>query len=55
LLLIKENNAITQKELSMQIGINEKNIRNNIAKLKSRGIIERIGADKGGYWKIIKK
>ncbi|MDR1791928.1 MAG: DUF4062 domain-containing protein [Bacteroidales bacterium] len=52
---IKKNNFITQKELSVIIGINEKNVRNNISKLKSCGIIERVGPNKGGYWKIINK
>jgi len=51
---IEKNNNITQKELSEIIGINEKNIRNNIAKLKAKGLIERVGPDKGGYWKIKK-
>ena len=31
---IKKNNFIIQKELSKIVGITEKNIRNNIAKLK---------------------
>ena len=37
----------------MKVGINDKNIRNNIAKLKQEGILKRIGADKGGCWEII--
>jgi ATP-dependent DNA helicase RecG len=41
--------------LSEQIQISETAVQNNIAKLKSRGLLERIGADKGGYWEIIKK
>jgi ATP-dependent DNA helicase RecG len=41
--------------MAQQINISETAIQNNIAKLKSRGILERVGADKGGYWKIIKK
>jgi ATP-dependent DNA helicase RecG len=28
-------------------------IENNISKLKAKGLLERIGPDKGGYWKII--
>ena len=51
---IKKNQYITQKELSKIIGINEKNIRNNIRKLKDLGIIKRVGPDKGGYWEILK-
>ena len=50
--IIRENPCVTQKELSEQIGINTKNIRNNIAKLKTAGLLTRIGPDKGGYWQI---
>ncbi|MDR1171126.1 MAG: putative DNA binding domain-containing protein [Bacteroidales bacterium] len=32
---------------------NEKNIRININTLKGKGLIERVGPDKGGYWKIL--
>ena len=49
---IEINIFITQQELSSIVGINEKNIRNNIDKLKSKGLLERIGPNKGGYWKI---
>ncbi|MDR2651127.1 MAG: winged helix-turn-helix transcriptional regulator [Prevotellaceae bacterium] len=49
---IRKNNQITQRELSQKIGINEKNIRVNISKLKADGLLERIGPAKGGYWKI---
>jgi predicted HTH transcriptional regulator len=28
-------------------------IRVNIAKLKTKGLIERISPDKGGYWKVV--
>ncbi len=54
ILEIRKNKYITQKELSKIIGINEKNIRNNIRTLKNLGIIRRIGPDKGGYWELIK-
>jgi ATP-dependent DNA helicase RecG len=52
---IQNNDHITQQELSGIVGINDKNIRNNIAKLKAKGLIERIGHEKGGYWKVIQK
>jgi ATP-dependent DNA helicase RecG len=51
---IRKNKDITQLELSIIVDINEKNIRNNIAKLKNKGLLQRIGPDKGGYWKILK-
>ena len=50
--IIRETPYVTQKELSEQIGINTKNIRNNIAKLKAAGRLTRIGPDKGGYWQV---
>jgi len=51
---IIKNPYITQKELSKIIKINEKNVRNNIRKLKNSGILKRIGPDKGGHWEVIK-
>ena len=51
---IQKNNFITQKELSKIVGINEKNIRNNITKLKNLNIIKRVGPAKGGHWEVIK-
>jgi len=48
--LIRKNPSITQMELSKLVGINEKNVRVNINKLK--GLLKRIGSDKGGYWEV---
>jgi len=50
--LIKENPKITRSELSETLEINPSAIQRHIQKLKTEGIIERIGGDKGGYWKI---
>ena len=46
------NKLVSMRELEEIIGINERNVRKNIDKLKSLGVIERIGPDKGGYWKV---
>ena len=54
LALIKENRQITRKELAVQLGINPSAIQRHIQKLKTEGLIERIGGDKGGCWQIIK-
>ena len=51
--LIRDNPNITQKELAEKINLTEKTVRRNTTKLKEKGILERIGADKNGYWKII--
>jgi ATP-dependent DNA helicase RecG len=34
------------------VGISQRKIQENIAKLKEQGIIERVGPAKGGHWKI---
>ncbi|MCL2098372.1 MAG: Fic family protein [Bacteroidales bacterium] len=52
LALIKENPKITRKELSERLGINPSAVQKHIQKLKIDGLIERIGSDKTGYWKI---
>ena len=46
------NPVITAPELSSIVGISISKIKNNISKLKTKGLLERIGPDKGGYWKI---
>jgi ATP-dependent DNA helicase RecG len=50
---LKLNPYITQKELSKLLGINEKNVRNNMALLKSKDYLRRIGSDRKGYWEIL--
>ena len=52
---ISENPYITSEELAVIIGIRADKIRVNLAKLKAKGLLERVGPDKGGYWKAIGK
>jgi len=49
---IFNNQYITAEELASIVGISARKIKENLSKLKSRGFLERIGPDKGGYWKI---
>ena len=42
-------------ELPKIIGISERKVKENISKLKAKGIIRRVGPDKGGHWEIIRK
>ena len=53
LLLIDDNQKITKNEMAKRIGIGTTAVDNNIAKMKQLNIIERVGPDKGGTWKII--
>lgn len=52
---VRENQEVTIEELASKIGITTRSIERNILKLKEEGKLERIGSDKGGYWKITEK
>jgi len=51
--LIRENPKISRKELSEELSINPSAIQKHIERLKKKIFIERIGPDKGGYWKVL--
>ena len=53
--LINENSLITTEELAGVVGKSTRTVERQIKQLKEQGKIERIGPDKGGYWKIIKQ
>lgn len=46
--------TISAKALADLVGISSRKIQDNIAKLKSIGILRRVGPDKGGHWEVIK-
>jgi len=52
---IKNNSKITQNELMEVTSLTRRGVEWNLAKLKEKGIIKRIGPAKGGYWEVIKK
>ena len=51
--LINREKYITQAELSKLLDLSENCIYKNLRTLKAKGIIERIGSNKKGYWKIL--
>lgn len=51
--LIKTNSKITQQEMCKITGAGRTTITNNLRRLKQNNIIERIGSDRNGYWKIL--
>ena len=52
--LIMDNPHISQDKIAEIIGFTVDGVFWNIKKLKAKGIIERIGSRKGGYWKVHK-
>jgi Fic family protein len=49
---IRKNPHITYEELSKKIKKTEKTVQRTISSLKKKNLIERVGSDKTGYWKI---
>ena len=52
--LIETHPNVTKEEMAKHIGISTTAIDNNINTLKAKGLLERVGGRKDGYWKIVK-
>jgi predicted HTH transcriptional regulator len=50
--VIDNNKFVTISELAEIIGISDRSIERNLEKLQKEKKLKRVGADKGGYWKI---
>ena len=53
--LIEKDRNISKEEMMKEGKLSKKTVEYNIKVLKDRGIIKRIGPDKGGYWEVIEK
>lgn len=51
---IGTNNHITAEQIAKIMKVTERTVQRYLEKLKEKGFIERIGPDKGGYWKVLK-
>lgn len=49
---INNNPYITRKQMAILLKITEDGVKYNLNKLSKNGVIERIGSDKSGYWKV---
>ena len=52
LMLLYENGHLTREELSERTGLSLGGIKKIINSLRERGLIERVGSNKTGYWKV---
>lgn len=51
--LIKLNNRATSSMMGEKLGISDRMVRKYILQLRDVGLIERVGGNRYGYWKII--
>jgi len=48
--IIMKNPHVTRKELADSIGITNDGIKYHLTKMQKKGLLRRIGPDKGGHW-----
>lgn len=49
-----ENPRVTTSDLAAALGVSRRTVAKRIAVLKEKRLIRRIGADRGGYWEVLK-
>lgn len=52
---IKFNNHITYDEIADALKVSRKTVARHISSLKEKGVLVRIGGDRGGFWEIRKE
>ena len=51
--LISANQNITTTQMAESLGINRSAISKHLKLMQTKGIIRRIGPDKGGHWEVL--
>ena len=49
---LKQNDSGSTAEISTNTGIPKRTVERTLKSLKDKGLIERIGSDKTGFWKV---
>ena len=52
--LIESNPKVTVQEMAEAMGMNKRNAQKHVNTLVEEGLVQRIGAARGGHWEIIK-
>lgn len=50
--LIQDNAEISKKEMALRLGRSERTVQRIISSLTDKDLIERVGSNKSGFWKI---
>lgn len=52
--LMHKDSRISMESIAEKLGVNERTIKRDIKELRESGVIERVGGDYGGEWKIVR-
>ncbi len=50
--IIGENSRVTREELAQQLGVSINAVKQHILKMKKEGVLERIGDNRAGSWRV---
>ena len=53
--LLKQTPTISRKDISKKLGINESAVQKRLDTLRKKGVVSRVGPDRGGYWEVFEK
>lgn len=53
LALLNQNPSASRREIAATLGTTGSTVRYRLDKLRASGRIERVGPDKGGYWRVL--
>lgn len=51
--VLETNGRVTAIRIAEVLGVSESTVRRSFRRLRETGLIERIGSDKAGYWRLI--
>lgn len=52
---LKKSPDLSAKQLAGLLGITDRTVERQVAKLKEQNLLERVGSARGGYWKVMDK
>ena len=53
--LLSKNQNLTRDEIAARLTLSSETVKEYLARLKEKGLLQRVGPDKGGHWEILKK
>ena len=51
--LVRRNPQVSRKAMAEEIGVSTTAIHRNLAKLKEKGLLRRVGPARGGHWEVV--
>ena len=50
--MLRKDGSLTTEQIVLKLKVSDRTVERSIKKLKDNGLIERIGSDKSGHWKV---